>query len=133
MANAEVEAATRIAAQTSYVRATDLFEGPKRPYQAGVIPHKAIFCIPTNESRPQRRYLNGASSPVQYHNVQVYLRGDVDDWDTHRADVLSVRSAFVDWTPSGYVHARIASGPAFLGFDETEHPVATINVEFWLQ
>lgn len=111
---------------SAYVLAANLFAGPVRPV-SGVIPHRSIFVLEYGGLAPLDKF-NG--TPIQRHSVQVMVRGNVDAFSVAQADAKACRDALHLATLSGYLRCA-ALQPAYLGLDDTEHPLFSLNLELW--
>lgn len=125
---------TRIVAGlgAGYTDGTNVFRGAPRKPGNGV-PRKAIFCLASGGPRPEQ-YTQGAgtTSEIRYTSVQVYVRGDVNDFATGQTLARDTRDAVHKATVSGYVNVEVnESEPTFLGVDDQECPRWSLNVTMW--
>lgn len=108
---------------------TNLFPGPKRA-AGGKIPEAAIFCLETGGFPPED-FFGGSTSPSRPSTVQVYIRGPqgADAYQSARATARAVWASLHKATISGYVSVRcMQAEPVYLGQDDGEHHVFTVNV-----
>ena len=110
----------------AYTLGTNLFAGPTRA-PSTFIPHRAIFVLTYGGPAPLDKF-NG--TPIQRHSVQVMIRGNVDSFSVAQADAKACRDALHLATVSGYLRCA-ALQPAYLGLDDTEHPLFSLNLELW--
>lgn len=111
---------------SAYTLATNLFAGPVRPISA-VVPHRAIFVLTYGGPSPLDKF-SGVS--IQRHSVQVMLRGNPDAFSVAQADAKACRDALHLATIAGYMRCA-AIQPVYLGLDDTEHPLFSLNLELW--
>ena len=111
---------------SAYTLGTNLFAGPVRPVST-VIPHRAIFVLTYGGPAPLDKF-SGVS--IQRHSVQVMLRGNADAFSVAQADAKACRDALHLATIAGYMRCA-AIQPAYLGLDDTEHPLFSLNLELW--
>lgn len=111
---------------SAYTLGTNLFAGPMRPVSS-VIPHRAIFVLTYGGASPLDKF-SGVS--IQRHSVQVMIRGNVDAFSTAQADAKACRDALHLATIAGYLRCA-ALQPAYIGLDDTEHPLFSLNLELW--
>lgn len=111
---------------SAYTTGVNLFAGPTRQ-PSSVIPHRAIFVLSYGGPEPLDKF-SGVS--IQRHSVQVMLRGNVDAFSVAQADAKACRDALHLATISGYLRCA-ALQPAYLGLDDTEHPMFSLNLELW--
>jgi len=111
---------------SAYTIGTNLFAGPVRPVSA-VIPHRAIFVLAYGGPSPLDKF-SGVS--IQRHSVQVMVRGNPDAFSVAQADAKACRDALHLATIAGYLRCA-AIQPVYLGLDDTEHPLFSLNLELW--
>ena len=111
---------------SAYTLGTNLFAGPVRPVST-VIPHRAIFVLTYGGPAPLDKF-SGVS--IQRHSVQVMLRGNADAFSVAQADAKACRDALHLATIAGYMRCA-AIQPSYLGLDDTEHPLFSLNLELW--
>ena len=109
---------------------TNIFQGGTRPVSTR-IPHAAIFVLSTGGIGPQPLLVAGASD-YSRPTVQILIRGNVGSFLTTQTTARSVITAVQKSTISGYfqVLARVPE-PIYLGLDDTEHPMFSVNVELF--
>ena len=124
--------ADKLATALSLVVGTTIFKGQPKP-PSSTIPHKAIFCMP-RAGRAPVPYLGGSSAKDQkYPRVQVFVRGDVDEEEGALTLARSCLEALHKAALPGYVGCVAQqSEPTPAGFDDTNHPLFSVNVELWL-
>lgn len=109
---------------------TDIFEGAIRA-PSTVIPHAALFVTPTGGVAPLPFLDNGTTSYYR-PSVQIIIRGNVGAYRTTRATAASALAAVHLSTVSGYFQVLARnSEPLYLGLDDTEHPIFSVNVELF--
>jgi hypothetical protein len=117
-------------AGASLTLGTDLFEGPQRP-PSSLIPHAVTFVIATG-GPVNAPYMND-SQDHRVNTIQVLTRGSVGDYDGALAQARASRAALhrADLASyPGYFGIVVREpDPVFLGFDDTEHPRFTFNVQ----
>ena len=111
---------------SAYTLGTNLFAGPVRPVST-VIPHRAIFVLTYGGPAPLDKF-SGVS--IQRHSVQVMLRGNADAFSVAQADAKACRDALHLGTVTGYMRCA-ALQPVYLGLDDNEHPLFSLNLELW--
>jgi len=111
---------------SAYTLGTNLFQGPMRAVSS-VIPHRAIFVLTVGGPSPFDKF---SGTPIQRHNVQVMLRGNVDAFSVAQADAKACRDALHLATIAGYLRCA-AIQPAYLGLDDNEHPLFSLNLTLW--
>jgi hypothetical protein len=122
----DFDLATHLATQGLGTVSTDIFAGPQRPSSAQ-IPQAVIFCISSGGSPPVP-YLDGSSSDFSAASVQVLVRGDVGAYAAAQVTARLVMVATQRAVIGGYVAVYVnESDPNFLGLDDTEHPMFSIN------
>jgi hypothetical protein len=92
-----------------------------------VIPHRAIFVLTVGGPSPFDKF---SGTPIQRHNVQVMLRGNVDAFSVAQADAKACRDALHLATIAGYLRCATIQ-PAYLGLDDNEHPLFSLNLTLW--
>ena len=108
--------------------ASDIFAGPTRPPSAS-ISKASIFCISTG-GLPPLPYLDGSQSDFSAATVQVLVRGEVGAYALTQTKARSALAAIQRAVISGYVAVYVReSDPNFIGLDDTEHPIFTLNAE----
>ena len=103
---------------SAYTLGTNLFAGRVRPVST-VIPHRATLVLTYGGPAPLDKF-SGVS--IQRHSVQVMLRGNADAFSVAQADAKACRDALHLATIAGYMRCA-AIQPAYLGLDDTEHPL----------
>ena len=111
---------------SAYTLGTNLFAGPVRPVST-VIPHRAIFVLTYGGPAPLDKF-SGVS--IQRHSVQVMIRGNADAFSVAQADAKACRDALHLGTVTGYMRCA-ALQPVYLGLDDNEHPLFSLNLELW--
>jgi hypothetical protein len=111
---------------SAYTIGTNLFAGPVRPVST-VIPHRAIFVLTYGGPAPLDKF-SGVS--IQRHSVQVMIRGNADAFNVAQADAKACRDALHLGTVTGYMRCA-ALQPVYLGLDDNEHPLFSLNLELW--
>lgn len=131
MATPDLDIATRLQTAGVGTVGTDIFRGGLRAPKPPTIPHAAIFVIPTGGSGPQTLVDAGAEN-YSIPTVQILIRGDVGTYITTNTTAASCITAVHQSTVSGYfqVLARTPQ-PLYLGLDDTEHPMFSVNVELF--
>lgn len=107
---------------------TNLFPGPKRA-AGNKIPEACIFVTETGGYPPEDTF--GTTLPGRPATVQVYIRGPqgTTAYESARTTARAVWKSLHKATISGYVSVRCMQGePTYLGPDDTEHHVFTVNV-----
>ena len=110
---------------------TNIFAGPERPKSAS-IPSRALFVVPIGGAAKQRTFRGGG---VRSPSMQIRVRGEAGDFDGAETDARTVWTAVDDMvTDSGelveYISALASnSEPIFVGKDDQERFVFTVNVE----
>lgn len=109
---------------------TNIFRGGTRVPSA-LIPEACIFVVPRGGIGPTPM-VDGGSQDYSRPNVQVIIRGNVGTYVTTQTTATSVLTALHKSTISGYfqVLARTPE-PLYVGLDDTEHPVFSVNVELY--
>ena len=75
-------------------------------------------------------YLDGSQSDFSAATVQVLVRGDVGAYALTQTKARSALAAIQRAVISGYVAVYVReSDPNFIGLDDTEHPIFTLNAE----
>lgn len=112
-----------------YVQASTLFRGPPRQ-PSGQVPHRSAW-VTWYDSPPKMDTFDGGG--IRSYSVQVMLRGNVDDLATIQADAVAMRDALhhADVSAAGFMRCAVASGPAWVGLDDTEHPLISLNLLLW--
>jgi hypothetical protein len=111
---------------SAYTLGTNLFAGPMRAVSSK-IPHRAIFVLTYGGPSPLDKF---SGTSIQRHAVQVMVRGAPDAFSVAQADAAACREALHLATISGYLRCA-AIQPAYLGLDDTEHPLFSLNLELW--
>lgn len=111
---------------SAYTLGTNLFAGPVRPVST-VIPHRAIFVLTYGGPAPLDKF-SGVS--IQRHSVQVMIRSNADAFSVAQADAKACRDALHLGTVTGYMRCA-ALQPVYLGLDDNEHPLFSLNLELW--
>lgn len=114
-----------------YTLGTNLFRGPIRAPSTttfALIPNRAIFVLAYGGPSPLDKF-NG--EPIQRHGVQVMIRGEINTFATTQADARACYDALhLANLNNGYLRCA-AIQPAYLGFDDTEHPLFSLNLDLW--
>lgn len=109
---------------------TNMFRGGMRP-PSGVIPNAAVFVRPTGGVGPLP-LLDGGASDYLRSTVQIMVRGDVGSYITTYNKAQSCLDAVQKCTIGGYFQILARNPqPLYLGLDETEHPLFSVNVELY--
>lgn len=109
-----------------YTIGVNLFQGPMRP-QSSVVPHRVLFVLSYGGGLPLDKF-NGNS--ILRHRVQVMIRGNIDAFSTAQTDARALFDELHLAPISGYMRCA-ALDPVFLGVDDTEHPLFSLNLELW--
>ena len=130
----DADLATKIATAlgAGYTVGTNIFVGAPRKIGDGV-PHLAIFCNSTGGPSPYQ-FTPGAGSvsQISYYGVQVFMRGNVEAFLAGQTIVRAIRDGVHKATVSGYINCEVVeSDPNFIGEDDLEHPMWTLNVKMW--
>ena len=124
----DLDLANHLAAQGLGTVATDIFAGPMKP-PSSQIAKASIFCISTG-GLPPVPYLDASTSDFNVATVQVLVRGDVGAYSTAQTKAMNARDAIQRAVIAGYVAVYVReSNPNFIGLDDTEHPMFTLNAE----
>jgi hypothetical protein len=109
---------------------TNIFRGGLR-VPSSLIPHAALFVLPQGGGGPEP-LVDGGARDYTRPTVQVLIRGNVGTFLTTQTTAESVLNALHKSTISGYfqVLARTPQ-PLYLGLDDTEHPMFSVNVELF--
>lgn len=109
---------------------TDIFRGAMRA-PSSQIPNAALFVVPTGGGGPDPLVDAGASD-YSRPTVQILVRGDVGTYITTQTTATSALTAVHKSTIAGFfqVLARTPE-PLYLGLDDTEHPLFSVNVELF--
>lgn len=130
MPTADLDIAARLQAAGVGTVGTDIFEGAIRA-PSSVIPDAALFVIPSGGVAPLPLLDGGATSYFR-PTVQVLIRGNVGTYRTTRTKAASALAALHLSTVSGYFQVLARnSEPLYLGLDDTEHPMFSVNVELY--
>lgn len=126
----DLDVATRLQTAGVGTVGTDIFTSGMRP-PSDQIPHAALFVIPTGGTGPEPLLDAGAKDYFR-PTVQIMIRGDVGAYITTRTKAKSALDAVHKATVSDYfqVLARTPQ-PLYLGLDDTEHPLFSVNVELF--
>lgn len=133
MADFGLDLATYIGAQhASLDLAVNIFDGPMRAV-SDAVPAKAVFCL-AGGGPPPEPYMDGTAIEERFLRCQIMVRGlpgegDVGATQTLAREVL----ALAHRAPlSGYIDVYVEeSQPNYLGPDDDEHPLWSINVAAW--
>ena len=109
---------------------TNIFRGGIRAAKPSTIPHAAIFVRPTGGSI--QTLIDDGARNYETPTVQILIRGDVGTYVTTYNKAQSALTAVHQSTVSGFfqVLARTPQ-PLYLGLDDTEHPMFSVNVELF--
>ena len=126
----DADIATRLQAAGVGTVGTTIFRGGLRTASAS-IPHAAIFVLPTGGGGPIPLVDAGATDYTT-PTVQIMIRGNVGSYITTQTTAQAALDAVHKSTISGYfqVLARTPQ-PLYLGLDDTEHPMFSVNVELF--
>lgn len=126
----DADIATRLQAAGVGTVGTDIFRGGMRTPSAN-IPQASIFVLPTGGVGPEP-LVNAGATDYTRPTVQVLIRGNVGSYITTQTTAQSVLDALHKSTISGYfqVLARTPQ-PLYLGLDDTEHPMFSVNVQLF--
>ena len=109
---------------------TNIFRGGIRPV-SGLIPHAAIFVLPTGGSGPDP-LINAGATDYSRPTVQMIIRGNVGAYITTLTTAKSCITAVHKATIAGYFQVLARNpDPLYLGLDDTEHPMFSVNVELF--
>ena len=127
---ADADIATRLQAAGVGTVGTNIFRGGIRA-PSSVIPHAAIFVIPTGGGGPDP-LIDGGTQDFSRPAVQMLVRGNVGTYITTLTTATSALAAVHKSAVAGYfqVLARTPE-PLYLGLDDTEHPMFSVNVELF--
>lgn len=130
MPTPDLDIASRLQAAGVGTVGTNIFRGQVRP-PSSTIPHAALFVAPTGGAAPQP-FLDAGATDYRTPTVQILIRGDVGTYITTHGKAVSALDAVHKQTVSGYfqVLARTPE-PLYLGLDDTEHPLFSVNVELF--
>ena len=128
--SADADVATRLQAAGVGTIGTNIFQGGIR-IPSALIPHAAMFVVPQGGGGPDP-LLNAGATDYSRPSVQVLIRGNVGTFITTQTTAESVLTALHKSTIAGYfqVLARTPQ-PLYLGLDETEHPLFSVNIELF--
>jgi hypothetical protein len=123
------DVATKLAADGVGTVGTTIFRGGTRP-ASSLIPHAAIFVVPRGGTLDTM--INGGAQDYSRPSVQVIIRGDVGTYIATQVKATACLTSLHKSTISGYfqVLARTPE-PLYLGLDDTEHPMFSVNVELF--
>lgn len=126
--NPASDVATKLAAAgLGLTVGTNLFIGELRPVETGV-PAKAAFVLGHGGPRPTP-YLGIGKSYYRSH-VQVLVRGNPGEFQVTDALARDVLRALHTKTITGYIQVLAEESEAgYLGADEAERPLFTVNAE----
>ena len=126
----DADIATRLQAAGVGTVGTNIFRGALR-IPSTSIPHAAIFVKPTGGTGPTPLIDAGASDFTR-PTIQLLIRGNVGSYITTQTTAQAALDAVHKSTISGYfqVLARTPQ-PLYLGLDDTEHPMFSVNVELF--
>jgi len=126
----DADIATRLAAAGVGTVGTDIFRGGLRKPSA-LIPQASIFVLPTGGGGPSP-LLNAGATDFTRPTVQMLVRGNVGTYITTQTKAQAALDAVHKSTIAGYfqVLARTPQ-PLYLGLDDTEHPMFSVNVELF--
>lgn len=124
------DVATRLQAAGVGTVGTNIFRGGLR-IPSATIPHAAIFVLPTGGGGPDP-LINAGATDYSRPTVQLLVRGNVGTYITTQTTAQSALTALHKSTISGFfqVLARTPE-PLYLGLDDTEHPMFSVNVELF--
>jgi hypothetical protein len=109
------------------------FSGPEQPPGA-YIPEAAVFVVCYGGAYPMT--LLGNTQDIRAFDVQVLVRGNVDNLDTTRTLAWNIWTALQrKLAPStGYIDILCKqSGPIYMGQDDTEHVRFSVNASLRFQ
>lgn len=128
MPTPDLDIATKLQTEGVGTVGTDIFRGGQRP-PSNVIPHAAIFVIPTGGTGPLP-FLDNASTNYYIPTVQLIVRGNVGTYITTLGTATSCITNLHQSTISGYFSILVRNPePLYLGLDENDHPLFSVNVE----
>ena len=127
---ADADVANRLQAAGVGTVGTDIFRGGIRVPSA-LVPHASLFVLPQGGGGPNP-LLNAGATDYSRPSVQVLIRGNVGTYITTQTKAESALTALHKSTIAGYfqVLARTPQ-PLYLGLDDTEHPMFSVNVELF--
>ena len=109
---------------------TNIFRGGMRPV-SNLIPHAAIFVLPTGGGGPTP-FLDAGATDFSRPTVQILIRGNVGAYIATLNTAKSCITAVHKSTISGYFQVLARNpDPLYLGLDDTEHPMFSVNVELF--
>lgn len=120
---------------TGYGYGTNVFNGPVRPFGAGM-PAEAIFCLETggDVSFPNRESVpdieDGSPTQLMAPTVQIRVRSEPGAYGSGKALANLVRSSLHLVIPTGFVESQIReSVPTYLGADKNGCHEWSMNLE----
>ena len=110
---------------------TNIFVGGKLPPSA-LVPNACIFCLAIGGPQPMK-YM-GSSDSFYEKDVQIIIRGDRNAINAARTKARAVMTEMQESGIGGYTgNFCLESEPNYLGLDDQEMPVFTINVRLWVK
>ena len=108
---------------------TNIFRGGMRP-PSGAIPHACIFVLPSGGSGPFP-FLEGPTGNDYFRpRVQVLIRGNVGAYIATQTTAQSVFDAIHKSSITGFFQCLASNPePLYLGLDDSEHPMFSVNFE----
>ena len=131
MATPDLDIANRLQAAGVGTVGTNIFTGGLRA-PSSVIPAAALFVLPTGGTGPSPLLEGSTGRDYSIPSIQILVRGNVGTYITTRTTAQSALDEVHKSTVSGYfqVLARTPQ-PLYLGQDETEHPMFSVNVQLF--
>jgi len=124
----DLDLATHLAAQGIGTLGRDIFAGPMKPPSVQI--NKASIFVIASGGAPPVPYLDGSQSDFSAASVQVLVRGDAGAYGLAQIRARAALTAIQRASLAGYVATYVRnSDPIFIGLDDTEHPLFSINCE----
>ena len=109
---------------------TNIFRGGMRPV-SNVIPHACIFVLPSGGEGPLP-LIDAGSEDYTAPTVQILIRGNVGTFIATQTTAVACITAVHKSTISGYFQVLARNPePLYLGLDDTEHPMFSVNVQLF--
>lgn len=130
MSTPEIDIATHLANTVSGLTLNDNVHYGNVLQPDDYVPHKAVFVISHGGAPPLPYAGCGGIRGEHYHSVQVYVRGNKQDYPEAAALARSIADALNYAAIAGYCECRpTQSGIINLGLDKDGHPVLSLNYE----
>ena len=128
---ADADVATRLQAAGVGTVGTDIFRGGMRP-PSSLIPHRAIFVTPSGGTGPSPLLETASGEDYFRPRVQIFIRGNVGAYILTQTLAESCITALHKSTISGFFQVLATNPePLYLGLDDTEHPMFSVNIELY--